>query len=82
MLLESLKNLTQLQHLDLSKHDPDEVVEMDRFLSCSAVLVNRQFLERLLPSLPNLDWLDLSGLTLILHYIHMSVALISNFLLY
>ncbi|CAH3037645.1 unnamed protein product [Pocillopora meandrina] len=61
MLLESLKNLTQLQHLDLSKHDPDEVVEMDRFLSCSAVLVNRQFLERLLPSLPNLDWLDLSG---------------------
>ncbi|XP_022789146.1 protein zer-1 homolog isoform X2 [Stylophora pistillata] len=60
-LLESLGNLTKLQHLDLSKHDPDEIVEMEGFLNCSAVLVNRQFLERLLPSLPNLDWLDLSG---------------------
>ena len=62
MLLETLEKLTKLQHLDLSKYDPDETMGMQSFLDYSEVLADKEFLERLLPSLPNLNWLDLSGL--------------------
>ncbi|KAJ7372332.1 Protein zer-1 [Desmophyllum pertusum] len=60
-LIETLQQLTQLQHLDLSKDDPEENMGLPAFLDCSQILVDKDFLERLLPSLPNLTWLDLSG---------------------
>lgn len=60
-MLETLQKLTQLQHLDLSKDDPDEPMWFHSFLEATVLLVDEQFLEKLLPSLPNLTSLDLSG---------------------
>lgn len=66
-LIETLEELTQLQHLDLSKDDPEEPIGMHSFLQCAQILADKSFLERLLPSLPNLTWLDLSGDVLIVN---------------
>ena len=60
-LIETLVELTQLQHLDLSRGDPDEPIRMQSFLECTQIMADKRFLERLLPSLPALIWLDLSG---------------------
>ena len=60
-LIETLEELTQLQHLDLSRGDPDEPIRMQSFLECTQIVADKDFLERLLPSLPALTWLDLSG---------------------
>lgn len=60
-LIETLEELTQLQHLDLSRGDPDEPIRMQSFLECAQILADKAFLERLLPSLPDLTRLDLSG---------------------
>ena len=50
-----------LQHLDLSRDDPDESVWFQSFLEAIAVLVDEEFLQELLPCLPNLTSLDISG---------------------
>ena len=51
----------QLQHLDLSRDDPDESVRFQSFMESMVVLVDEEFLEELLPYLPNLTSLDISG---------------------
>ena len=55
-MLVTLQQLMQLQHLDLSRDDPDESMWFQYFL-----LVDEEFLEELLPCLPNLTSLDISG---------------------
>ena len=60
-MLVTLQQLTQLQHLDLSRDDPDEPVWFQSFLESMVVLVDEEFLEELLPCLPNLTSLDISG---------------------
>ena len=59
--IESLKKLTQLQHLDLSTDDLDEPTRFGSFLAWSMPLVNEEVLEELLSCLPNLTSLDISG---------------------
>ena len=60
-MLVTLQQLMQLQHLDLSKDDRDESLWFQSFLESMVVLVDEEFLEELLPSLPNLTSLDISG---------------------
>ena len=60
-MLVTLQQLMQLQHLDLSKDDRDESVWFQSFLESMVVLVDKEFLEELLPCLPNLTSLDISG---------------------
>ena len=60
-MLVTLQQLMQLQHLDLSRDDPDESVRFQSFLESMVVLVDEEFLEELLPCLPNLTSLDISG---------------------
>lgn len=60
-ILVTLQQLMHLQHLDLSRDDPDESVWFQSFLEALAVLVDEEFLQELLPCLPNLTSLDISG---------------------
>ena len=60
-MLVTLQQLMQLQHLDLSRDDRDESVWFQSFLESMVVLVDEEFLEELLPCLPNLTSLDISG---------------------
>ena len=60
-VLETLVKLTQLQHLDLSKDDPDEFMRLGTFFEWTDPLIDEDYLEHLLSSLPNLTSLDLSG---------------------
>ena len=60
-MLVTLQQLMQLQHLDLSKDDRDEPVWFQSFLESMVVLVDEEVLEELLPCLPNLTSLDISG---------------------
>ena len=60
-LVETLVELTQLQHLDLSRGDPDEPIRMQSYLKGTHIMADKDFLEKLLPCLPALTWLDLSG---------------------
>ena len=60
-MLVTLQQLMQLQHLDLSRDDPDESVWFQSFMESMVVLVDEEFLEDLLPCLPNLTSLDISG---------------------
>lgn len=60
-LINTLEQLTQLQHLDLSKDDPEEPIRLVSFLDWTVPLVDEDFLEQLLSSLPKLTSLDLSG---------------------
>ena len=59
-MLVTLQQLMQLQHLDLSRDDPDESVRFQSFME-SMVVLDEEFLEELLPYLPNLTSLDISG---------------------
>ena len=60
-MLVTLQQLMQLQHLDLSRDDRDESVWFQSFMESMVVLVDEEFLEELLPCLPNLTSLDISG---------------------
>ena len=60
-MLVTLQQLMQLQHLDLSRDDRDESVWFQSFMESMVVLVDEEFLEELLPYLPNLTSLDISG---------------------